>query len=210
MLHDEPARQKEGGRGDEGRRSDTRPGLNDQLSLLFECPICVETYRDPRLLPACMHTFCRACIRQLALTALTEDSPAGVTCPLCRSTVPLPPQTSSSDIDDVIERLFPVNLFVVNATDVVTKAMSQFTISKTGYKMATNNNNNNGFRFNAVGGNGELSDDSDEAEVVGDDVINSVCCRKHAGCPYTLFCHDPECLKPICLVCALVYHRHHR
>ncbi|CAF4221692.1 unnamed protein product, partial [Adineta steineri] len=35
------------------------------LSELVKCPICLDYYNDPRLLP-CSHTFCFTCITQLA------------------------------------------------------------------------------------------------------------------------------------------------
>ena len=74
------------------------------------CPICIETFKEPRTL-ACQHTFCTACLEQLASshkrsplvrripekcgpeascdirTATTEVT---VSCPECRTNITLP------------------------------------------------------------------------------------------------------------------------
>ncbi|CAF1260966.1 unnamed protein product [Adineta steineri] len=39
----------------------------EQLQELVTCAICLEYYKDPRILP-CSHTFCLKCIQQLAVT----------------------------------------------------------------------------------------------------------------------------------------------
>lgn len=42
-----------------------------------ECPVCLESVRDPVLLHPCRHLFCRACSYRVLLEG-------GVRCPLCR------------------------------------------------------------------------------------------------------------------------------
>ncbi|KAL8582727.1 hypothetical protein ACOMHN_051513 [Nucella lapillus] len=50
------------------------------------CPVCLETYRDPRFL-ACYHSFCLTCIEDLA-----QHHPGGqFPCPFCREITSLPP-----------------------------------------------------------------------------------------------------------------------
>ena len=49
----------------------------------LECPICMEIYKDPRLL-ACSHTLCKIC-----LDGVVKNSP--ITCPVCRATHSLSP-----------------------------------------------------------------------------------------------------------------------
>ena len=44
----------------------------------MECPVCMEIYQTPLLLPGCGHTFCRACCCKL----LTSDN--FLPCPECR------------------------------------------------------------------------------------------------------------------------------
>ena len=43
----------------------------------FECPVCLEIFKDPKMLPACGHSLCRICLHQLWCKPL-------VTCPQCR------------------------------------------------------------------------------------------------------------------------------
>ena len=50
------------------------PSLEETLT----CPICMDLFDDPRLLP-CSHTFCCKCLRS------TINNRSVVTCPLCRS-----------------------------------------------------------------------------------------------------------------------------
>ncbi|XP_061469463.1 uncharacterized protein LOC133378865 [Rhineura floridana] len=47
------------------------------------CPICLEYFRDPVIIPECGHNFCRACLSQC-----WEKSEAEASCPQCRERVP--------------------------------------------------------------------------------------------------------------------------
>ena len=49
----------------------------------LECPVCMEFYKDPRLLP-CSHTLCKTC-----LDGVVNNS--SITCPVCRATHSVPP-----------------------------------------------------------------------------------------------------------------------
>ncbi|KAM6472527.1 zinc finger protein RFP-like [Liasis olivaceus] len=53
------------------------------LDLLEEatCPICLEYFQDPVLIPECGHNFCRSC-----LTRSWGESPSEASCPQCRQT----------------------------------------------------------------------------------------------------------------------------
>ena len=48
----------------------------------LECPVCMELYKDPRLLP-CSHTLCKTC-----LDGVVKNS--SITCPVCRATYSVP------------------------------------------------------------------------------------------------------------------------
>ena len=43
---------------------------------LFECPVCLEAYVDPKVLP-CDHSFCAGCVQQL-------KQGSRIKCPLCK------------------------------------------------------------------------------------------------------------------------------
>nr|XP_034962966.1 zinc finger protein RFP-like isoform X2 [Zootoca vivipara] len=47
------------------------------------CPICLEYFRDPVIIPECGHNFCRSCLIQC-----WEKSEGEVSCPQCREIIP--------------------------------------------------------------------------------------------------------------------------
>ena len=49
----------------------------------LECPVCMDIFRDPRILP-CAHTICKGC-----LESLIRDS--SIECPVCRANHAIPP-----------------------------------------------------------------------------------------------------------------------
>ncbi|UJR25954.1 hypothetical protein I4U23_007302 [Adineta vaga] len=51
---------------------------NQRLQELLQCPVCLTSYTEPRLLP-CGHTYCHQC-----LDRLMQDDNDVVTCPECR------------------------------------------------------------------------------------------------------------------------------
>ncbi|KAK3751074.1 hypothetical protein QZH41_010958 [Actinostola sp. cb2023] len=53
--------------------------LEDQVT----CPICLQQYEDPRILP-CLHTYCRHCLQGMLDRGRT---PSTIICPECRETV---------------------------------------------------------------------------------------------------------------------------
>ncbi|XP_077641879.1 tripartite motif-containing protein 59 [Lonchura striata] len=55
----------------------------ERLEEELTCPICCDTFVDPRVLP-CSHTFCGPCLRELLQPA------AGLSCPSCRAAVAVP------------------------------------------------------------------------------------------------------------------------
>ncbi|XP_070205582.1 uncharacterized protein [Littorina saxatilis] len=59
------------------------------------CSVCLERFsgRQPKLLP-CFHTFCSPCLSALAQATQTDGSEAAcasITCPTCRTDIPVPP-----------------------------------------------------------------------------------------------------------------------
>ena len=60
----------------------------EHLREITECPICMSTFTDPRMLP-CIHTFCFEC---LSLTGEADQKKPGdkIPCPLCRKEFIIP------------------------------------------------------------------------------------------------------------------------
>ena len=56
----------------------------------FECSLCLEAFKDPRILP-CFHTFCLICLKDY-LSAIPKDNGTSsqFNCPLCRKVNSLP------------------------------------------------------------------------------------------------------------------------
>ena len=60
--------------------------LTETLELLekqVQCPICLETYRDPKALP-CLHAYCQECVQRLLQRQQRNQE---VECPQCHSVV---------------------------------------------------------------------------------------------------------------------------
>jgi tripartite motif-containing protein 2/3 len=85
--------------------------MQQQPCSLCECPICKDTYSDPRSLP-CIHTFCLECVKGFSRDKLPGD---GVACPLCRTEFTVP--------DNGIESL-PKNFFVQQLRDLAGTVIS--------------------------------------------------------------------------------------
>ena len=57
--------------------------LADNLEKQLECAVCLEQYKDPKVLP-CLHTFCKTCLEGL----LNKESVVWkIVCPTCRADV---------------------------------------------------------------------------------------------------------------------------
>ena len=59
-------------------------GAWNQLESLLTCCICLDRYRNPKLLP-CQHSFCEPC-----LDGLVDYARRQIKCPECRAETRLP------------------------------------------------------------------------------------------------------------------------
>ena len=95
----------------------SRRTLAETLELLekqVQCPICLETYRNPKAL-ACLHAYCRECIQQLLLKQQRHQE---VECPQCRSVVAVTGNDPSS-----LPTLFFIN-GLIEVCDILKKVES--------------------------------------------------------------------------------------
>jgi tripartite motif-containing protein 2/3 len=72
----------------------------DAILELIKCPICLEIYSDPRMLP-CQHSFCRSCLERLS-----ENDGRWGRCPQCRQLFRIPFNgVGSFDVNRTIAQL---------------------------------------------------------------------------------------------------------
>ena len=71
-----------------------------KISKHLECPVCMDIFRDPRILP-CAHTICNGCLESLIHGSSIE-------CPVCRAKHAIPPNKTNG---------FPSNLVVAGMID---------------------------------------------------------------------------------------------
>ena len=75
-------------------------GRQSKISKHLECPVCMDIFRDPRILP-CAHTICKGCLESLIQNSSIE-------CPVCRAKHAIPPNKADG---------FPRNLVVAGMID---------------------------------------------------------------------------------------------
>src|SRR5664279_4160388 len=90
--------------------------MKKQLEDITDCPICTETYHDPRTLP-CLHTFCIKCVEGFSRGKYPGDS---VACPMCRKEFVV----SESGIKGL-----PKNFFIEQLKQLKELSATEFTAS---------------------------------------------------------------------------------
>src|SRR6218665_2321025 len=90
--------------------ADTKETADKQLKEITECPICMNVFTDPRVLP-CIHTFCLDCLKRISGTAQngTEDK---LPCPSCGNEFLIP----ADGINGVPKNFFLENLLQYKTT----------------------------------------------------------------------------------------------
>uniref|UniRef100_A0A670HXS7 Zinc finger protein RFP-like n=1 Tax=Podarcis muralis TaxID=64176 RepID=A0A670HXS7_PODMU len=67
---------------------------------LFTCPICLECFRDPVIIPECGHNFCRSCLIQC-----WGESEGEASCPQCREIIQHRNLIPNRPLANVLEKL---------------------------------------------------------------------------------------------------------
>ncbi|XP_066302978.1 RING finger protein nhl-1-like [Branchiostoma lanceolatum] len=84
--------------------------MEQQIEQLLTCPVCLDRYKRPKILP-CQHTFCQdPCLQQLA-----DPVRRKVKCPECRAMHNIPPKGISG---------FPNNITILKFLDLPAEATS--------------------------------------------------------------------------------------
>ena len=86
--------------------------FSDQFSQQLLCPLCLNRFDDPKVLP-CLHTFCRRCLDE----QMRRERSVHLSCPTCKTPVSL----SDSGVD-----CLPSNIFFNNILDVVVPLHDEF------------------------------------------------------------------------------------
>src|SRR6218665_3992998 len=90
--------------------ADAKETAAKQLREITECPICMNVFTDPRVLP-CIHTFCLECLKRICETA-PKNPGDKFPCPLCRKECLIP----ADGIDGVPKNFFVENLLQYKMT----------------------------------------------------------------------------------------------
>ncbi|EDO27124.1 predicted protein, partial [Nematostella vectensis] len=183
-----------------------KTNIVERLQKEVECPICLERFKDPRVLP-CLHTFCYECLVGLASRYKTEGK---WPCPQCKMVVQVSPAEVSS---------LKVNFLMNTLLSVVTNGSKS---AKPHCQMCTSQDH-------AKGGCTDCGELVCEACIAShkrmratqhhhiaslDEVLNGgfiikqpLYCLKHKGEVIKLFCDTCDCL--ICKDCLIVDHKGH-
>src|SRR6218665_200620 len=70
------------------KMADSGQKAEKQLGEIIECPICMSSFTDPRMLP-CIHTFCFECLKSTSEAAKKKPGDE-MPCPLCRKEFIIP------------------------------------------------------------------------------------------------------------------------
>ena len=189
--------------------------LAETLELLekqVQCPICLETYCDPKAL-ACLHAYCRECIQRLLLK---QQRGQEVECPQCRSVVAVVGNDPSSlptvffingliEVCDILKKVESNEITCQNCFE----AKSTSFCHTCGFICASCTNDHK--KKKAYGGHPETVPISEMREgamiqLPTNKAPNSTC-QEHEGELLKLYCF--ECEQLICRDCTLVDHTGH-
>ena len=67
-----------------------------ELASTAKCPICSETFKDPKTLP-CLHSFCLLCLDNLARIERRGHQDE-ISCPICQTSIVIPEANTFSDL----------------------------------------------------------------------------------------------------------------
>ena len=179
-----------------------------------ECPLCLETVKDPKTLP-CLHSFCLVCLDKHANYARRQLQTA-IKCPVCQASFQIPQEDTFGGLPASFHLNRLVDLLAL--TDGGSESQQcgsceenniathycfecQSFLCTTCYKAHQ--------RFKATRGHKNISVDNLQADDVEKLIRRPVMCSEqyHQDQPLEYYCKD--CNVCTCIKCSVVSHNHH-
>ena len=179
-----------------------------------ECPLCLETVKDPKTLP-CLHSFCLVCLDKHANYARRQLQTA-IKCPVCQASFQIPQEDTFGGLPASFHLNRLVDLLAL--TDGGTESQQcgsceenniathycfecQSFLCTTCFKAHQ--------RFKATRGHKNISVDNLQADDVEKLIRRPVMCSEqyHQDQPLEYYCKD--CNVCTCIKCSVVSHNHH-
>ncbi len=182
-----------------------------KLNAKLECSICLDTFKQPKLLP-CYQVFCKSpCLEKLA----TKDG-RSLTCPTCRHIVPLSERgVAGLQLDFHIDNLFEIrDAFDKAAESSKTQCGNCEERKATGYcrdcgDFMCNNCQaaHQALKLTRSHQIVNLRDFQKEAAKIINDKKTIPTCGKHSGNQLNIYCET--CKELICYDCTIRLHKDH-
>ncbi|XP_064647202.1 uncharacterized protein LOC135500010 [Lineus longissimus] len=94
--------------------------LRSEIIENLQCPICYESFTQPKVAGACQHTFCQECLRSNVERQVREGD--NFSCPLCHKGCTMPPGGISG---------LPDNFLIANISNVLSRTLRRRSLSRT-------------------------------------------------------------------------------
>ena len=179
-----------------------------------ECPLCLETIKNPKTLP-CLHSFCLECLDEVASFARRQLQTT-IKCPVCQTSFPIP------DTDTFVN--LPSSFHLNRLVDVL--ALEDGTVQTQKCNSCDANNPATSFcfvcqgflcapcfqyhqRFKTTRGHRNVLMDNLQAQDVQELIQRPVMCSQqyHEDQPMEFYCEDCKVL--VCHKCSVVGHNRH-
>ena len=179
-----------------------------------ECPLCLETVKDPKTLP-CLHSFCLVCLDKHAHHARRQLQ-AAIKCPVCQASFQIPEEDTFGGL--------PASFHLNRLVDLLALADGGTESQQCGSCEENNSATHYCFecqsflcttcfkahqRFKATRGHKNISVDNLQADDVEKLIRRPVMCSEqyHQDQPLEYYCKD--CNVCTCIKCSVVSHNQH-
>ena len=188
--------------------------LFKSLKKKAECPLCLETIKNPKTLP-CLHSFCLECLDELASFARRQLQTT-IKCLVCQTSLSLPDTDTFADL--------PSSFHLNRLVDVL--ALEDGTVQTQKCNTCDENNPATSYcfvcqsflcascfqyhqRFKATRGHRNVLMDNLQAQDVQELIQRPVMCSQqyHEDQPMEFYCED--CKVVVCHKCSVVSHNRH-